>query len=116
MAVLVVGVNISASISLYFDALGQMNRKIKIIQYNTIEYDHLIGAQAVIFVRELFEEQIRKWINWCKLLEIPHYYYTDDNFIELAGEDKRYSYWANVDQIKDILMNEKLKENFRPNF
>lgn len=49
----------------------------------------ILYADAVVFMRNLVYEEIQRIIKLCESLEIPMFYYADDNFIELAKDFKQ---------------------------
>jgi len=78
----------SASTSLYFDRLPlRLRQRIRLTYSDRHRPEEMLGASAVVFVRELFEYS--EWIDEARRRKIPQYYFLDDNFMAL-GRDDRY--------------------------
>lgn len=82
--ILVVAPELSASTSLHFMHLAKNYFRIDTI--NTLDFKEVIGAQAVILCRDLISPITQKLLRVLRMLKIPVYYFTDDNFIVLSGE------------------------------
>ena len=51
--------------------------------------DEVIGANAIVFVREMFACQ--PWIDCARQMEVPYYYFLDDNFMLLRKEHAEFA-------------------------
>lgn len=102
MDILVVTAGFSASVALYFSGVSWLNARVRIISHR-IDWKNLCGARAVIFVRDLTEYSL--WIERCRELNIPHYFFLDDNFGELAFDEHfpEYRPWQDLDGIRKTL-------------
>ena len=92
--IVVVGALGSASSALYFDGLGETARK-TITYYQptgdiVADLRRLVGATAVVVVRDIFLHEYAVIMSACVKLQIPVYYMMDDNFFVLADEDPNY--------------------------
>ena len=81
--ILVLKTSITASETLCFSFLPS-SCKHQIILTNHIQLQDLINTDIVIVSRAIDSFQYE--INTCRLLSIPVYYFTDDNFIEIKKE------------------------------
>lgn len=59
--------------------------------------DRVAMADAVILVRDLVT--LERYENFCEIMKIPYYYYTDDNFIELHKDYKEDAYFKKMNEI-----------------
>ncbi len=83
--ILVVTPSHNASTTLYFDHLPQIfHQRIRVIHSAQWHPEEMIGASAVIFIRDL--PLFREWIKYARNLKIPHYYFLDDNLMLLQKE------------------------------
>lgn len=86
--ILVVNLQHDASTSLCFDMLPpHIAKRLRIITYNSgFSVEEIARATCVIFVRAV--NAFKPWIDAAKLLEIPAYFYLDDNLplLEQSGE------------------------------
>ena len=74
----------SASVALYFDHLPDpLRRRVRIAYPGMHAEEEMIGATAIVFVRDLLAMQ--PWIDHAQRLQIPCYYFLDDNFLLLGG-------------------------------
>jgi len=79
----------SASATLYFDHLPTPLRgRVRIAYPGTHEEEEMIGASAVVFVCSVLAMQ--PWIDYAERLQIPCYYFLDDNFLVLGGRASPY--------------------------
>lgn len=76
-----------ASITLCFDRLPVVVRaRLRVLVYQQWQGtlpEELVGASAIIIARDLFG--LESAIAQAKQLQIPHYYFIDDNLVALAG-------------------------------
>lgn len=79
--VLVVSSDLSASISLSFENLSKSFFYFS--TFDSINFATVIHMQAVIIVRDLLNTACTNLIQFLKELDIPVYYYLDDNFFVL---------------------------------
>lgn len=66
-----------ASLSFFFEGLADSGCRLRIIQYTGWNWTELIGATAVIFVRDL--HGMSPWIQKCRELAIPYYFFLDED-------------------------------------
>jgi hypothetical protein len=79
----------SASATLYFDHLpAPLRGRVRIAYPGTHEEEEMIGASAVVFVCSVLAMQ--PWIDYAERLQIPCYYFLDDNFLVLGGRASPY--------------------------
>ena len=79
----------SASATLYFDHLpAPLRGRVRIAYPGTHEEEEMIGASAVVFVCSVLA--MRPWIDYAERLQIPCYYFLDDNFLVLGGRASPY--------------------------
>jgi glycosyltransferase involved in cell wall biosynthesis len=77
-----------ACTSLYFDHLPLFyHQRVRIVMPGYWLPEEMIGATCVIFVRNL--PDFAEWIEYARKLQIPHYYFLDDNLM-LLGKETRY--------------------------
>jgi glycosyltransferase involved in cell wall biosynthesis len=122
--ILVVTPSHDASTTLCFDHLPPpYYQRIRIIHFQLWLPEEMIGASAVIFVRDLLS--LREWIEYARKLKIPHYYFLDDNLMLLSEEpaySAEYRFFTNENVCETLklfsgvlLSSQKLLEYFREN-
>ncbi len=106
-SVVVVVASYDASITLSFDRLPAVIRaRLRVIVYQqwlgTLP-EELIGASAIVVARDLFG--MGAVIEFARQLQIPHYYFVDDNLLVLADlEEFRLDYAAyKLDAVRSAL-------------
>jgi hypothetical protein len=73
-----------ASTTLCFDHLpAPYRQRVRIAYPGNHQPEEMVGASAVVFVRNLFG--LRFWIAEAQRVEIPCYYFLDDNFMLVGG-------------------------------
>lgn len=82
--ILVVAPELSASISLPFEHLSK--NYFRFITSNHLDFKEVFNAQAVILCRDLVSAHTQRFIQILQMLNIPMYYYVDDNFVILNDE------------------------------
>lgn len=82
--ILVIAPDLSASISLHFEHLSKSY--FKFVTHSYFDFKEALNAQAVILCRDLVSPKIQELMRLLKILQIPVYYYTDDNFVVLKDE------------------------------
>lgn len=83
--ILVVTMLHDACTTLCFDHLPQFfHQRIRVVYPGHWLPEEMIGASAVIFVRNLSD--FVEWIEYARKLKIPHYYFLDDNLMVLRNE------------------------------
>jgi hypothetical protein len=95
----------NASVSLYFVSESPQLRHLRFIEPagNTwYENSQLATSDAVIFVREFLSERQSSALRFCRLAEIPHLYFCDDNFHALRGEDSAWDAYS-LDRMRSEL-------------
>lgn len=97
--VLVVVASFDATVILHFEHLQprfrQRLRIVHALTFDSVIYEEVSGSSAIIFVRLLYPHM--NWIECAKKLGIPHYYFLDDNFSELAKTPEFAEYLAPYD-------------------
>lgn len=106
LRVLVLATSYDASLSLSFLRLPKHSCEI-VLKFGTLNVPlyEVAQADAVILVRNVIALDKFKII--CKELNIPCYLYVDDNFIELANDNKKDHL---LKQMKEMLRAERLKQ------
>lgn len=100
--ILVVAADMSASTSLSFENLS--NNFFYFSTFDTIDFSTVMNAQAVIIARDLFHPACAGLIQFLKTINIPIYYYLDDNFVVLRKDVKEVENFT-PDYIKEQLKN-----------
>jgi glycosyltransferase involved in cell wall biosynthesis len=86
-------------IGLPFDGLPiNLQQRVRVV--NGVEFkaniqEEIIGASAIIVVRDLFN--FADWVVQADALSIPHYYYIDENFCELAKIGLSANHYSNFE-------------------
>ena len=87
--------HMDASVSLCFDGIkerfGPSLRFIDLSAPYARQLQAAMTCDAIIFVRFLLDDSIQALIEACLLARIDLYYLADDNFIELAREDRSFA-------------------------
>jgi hypothetical protein len=106
--ILVVSTLHDACTTLYFDHLPQFfHQRIRVVYPGYWPPEEMVGASAVIFVRNLFD--FAEWIEYARKLKIPHYYFVDDNMMVLRNEP---AYGRVFSSFTDEAVRETLKSFF----
>lgn len=121
--ILIVTPHLDASVTLYFEGYPEhIAKKIRIVQSKCWRKDQIVGASLVIFVRDLLTFEADGWVDMCRQHNIPHYFFLDDNFFEIAKETKGFEAWrlekveAFLSSFSGILCSsEELKKYFEVN-
>ncbi|GJE14955.1 glycosyltransferase family 2 protein [Methylobacterium longum] len=95
----------NASVSLYFVSEELPFRRVRFIEPagNTwYENSQLATSDLVIFVREFLSERQASALRFCRLAQIPHLYFCDDNFNALIGEDPAWNAYS-LDRMRSEL-------------
>jgi len=101
--ILIVTPHLDASVTLYFESYPEsIAKKIRIIQSRCWRKDQIVGASLVIFIRDLITFESDGWVDMCRLHNIPHYFFLDDNFFEISKEIKGFEAW-DFDKVKKYL-------------
>lgn len=102
--ILVVVPTLDASVSLYFERIcKELEQHLRILEMASWRPDQVLGASAVIIVRDLFAALSNGWVELCRLHGIDHYYFTDDNFFELAEVDSAFDKWS-INEVAPLLV------------
>lgn len=83
---------IDASICLCFERLTPDIANIRIVTVMSCPIEEITGACCLIVVRHI--EFFQEWVEYAKKLNIPVYYFIDDNFIELASSHEGLSLYT----------------------
>lgn len=86
--ILVIAPDLSASISLPFEHLSKSY--FRFVTNSYFNFKEALNAQAVILCRDLVSPKIQELMRLLKILQIPVYYYTDDNFVVLKDEIQEF--------------------------
>ncbi len=83
--------------------LQQRVRVVNGVEFRANIQEEIIGASAIIVVRELFN--FYDWIVQADVLSIPHYYYIDENFCELAKTGLSLNHYSEfeIDAMREAL-------------
>lgn len=82
--ILVIASELSASVSLPFEHLSK--NYFRFIALNHLDFKEMMTAQALILCRDLMSPLAQQLIKTLDVLQIPKFYYIDDNFIVLNDE------------------------------
>ncbi len=85
--IVVVHDGMSASITLYMERLFQQTDDFVVKYfYGSVNKNDLILADALITTRSVILNEFL--VEWCNKLNIPAYYFVDDNFVEMSKENQ----------------------------
>lgn len=77
---------LDASVALTFDHLTGAQKNIRFVTPFFLDSREIINASALIISRHLFSPEMYHWVRMAKKINVPLYYYLDDNFILLSKE------------------------------
>jgi hypothetical protein len=83
-----------ASTTLYFEHLpSALGSRVRIAYPGPHGPAEMIGASAVVFVRDVLG--MAPWVDCAARMQVPCYYFLDDNFMLLGGLGGQYAYLRN---------------------
>lgn len=85
---------LDASVTLAFEHILNAQKNIRFVTPFFFDSQEIIKASALIISRHLFSPEMYHWVTMAKKVNVPLYYYLDDNFMLLSKEIpelKRYT-------------------------
>jgi glycosyltransferase involved in cell wall biosynthesis len=75
-----------ASVTLTFENIPSVQKNIRFVTPLYFDSRELINASAVVITRHLFSPEMYHWVKMAQKINVPLYFYLDDNFMLLRKE------------------------------